>query len=575
MFSRRLGKPALAVAAWLAGLALMTALHLWAWPLIWHLVLAPGLAGERQGLEVLEFANEQGRGKERASRLEPGAALGLAEPDTAAVAYGAWRPPRAGRWELSLECDDYGNLVLDRRRVIDLHGITDHNQGQAVLELDSGPHLLIIRLHNRLGQGWLRLLAKGPGQDDFAPIPADQLRAFALGNYRTWLTAAAWIERAALAGLAALLAGGLVLWAYLATRAPGPLGWRRRLAGAGFAAACLVLALVTAWYTVGLHVEWLNVLSGHEYLAFQEWDWHRAIVESRHTDHRNHRILPEYLLAGVYGLLRGHEGDPDRVQLLFWNRYAIDAALLLAAALYFRRLGLSRPSVLLGMAILAWALYPTRIRNSLNPATFLDVVFYLAAGAFTAAGRIRHLIPLTVLAALNKETSILIPLLPLAGAVSFKRPWRLPRPELQVAAWGLGLWLLVFIGIRLATGWEWFAKETDRPGWGFVVFNLQEDPEAWRQLYTTFGVLPFICLAYLRRLPRLLQGFFWLVAPVWFLVHLAMSIWAETRQLLAPMALVFVPGCLWLARIGGPSAPAGPAGPRVWGGGEAAGAGRG
>ncbi|MFH1060760.1 MAG: hypothetical protein V1797_19030 [Pseudomonadota bacterium] len=576
MFRR---KPAVwAVAAWLAALAILAGTYLAAWPLIWHGVLAPNLSGERQGLEVLGYANEGAQGKETSSRLEPGAALALAQPDSAAAAYGAWLPPAAGAWELSLECDDYASLSLDRRRLIDLHGIRDHNQGQAAVTLETGPHLLVIHLHNRQGQGWLRLTAKGPGQDDFAPVPAAQLRAFALGNYRAWLTAAVWIERSALVGLAALLAGGLVLWAWLATRARGPQPWRRRAAGLGFALACLLAALVTAWYTVGLHVDWLNAATGHEYLPAEEWEWHRATLEGRHTDHRNHRVLPEYLLAGVYSLLQGHESDPGKAGLLFWNRYAIDAAILLAAALYFRRLGLSRPAVLLGMAILAWAIYPTRIRNGLNPATFLDVVFYLAAGAMTVSGRIRHLLPLTVLAALNKETSILIPLLPLAGALRLKRPWRLPKPELNVALWGLGLWLVVFIGIRLATGWQWFAKTTDQPGWRFVIFNLQGDPEAWRQVFTTLGVLPLICLAYLGRLPRMLQGFFWLVAPVWFLVHLVMSYLAETRQLLAPMALVFVPGVLWLARISGPAnpgAPAGPALPRIFGSGAEAGRGGG
>lgn len=553
------------VVAWLAGLVLCVALYAWSWPLIWGLVLKPALSGDRHGMEVLAFANEQGEGKETGSRLAPEAALTIAEPHQAQTAYGSWLAPTAGRWDLRLECDDYGNLSLDRRRVVDLHGTSDRNQGQASLELEPGPHLLVLRLHNRGGQGWARVTARGPGQADFAPIPADQLRAFGLGNYRTWLVAAVWLERCALIGLAALLAGGLVLWSWLATRTPGALGWRQRTAGAVFAAACLAIALVTAWYSVNMHVDWLNWASGHEYLPAEEWNWHRAIVESRHTDHRNHRVLPEYLLAGVYSLLQGHDSDPGKAQLLFWNRYAIDVSLLLAAAVYFRRLGLARPAALLGLAIMAWAMYPTRIRNGLNPATFLDVVFYLAAGALTVSGRIRHLLPLTVLAALNKETSILIPLLPLAGALSLKRPWRLPRPELRVAAWGLGLWLLVFVGIRLATGWEWFAKETDRPGWYFFFFNTQDDPEAWRQLYTTFGVLPFICLAYLRRLPRVLQGFLWLVAPIWFLVHLVMAIWAETRQLLVPMALVFVPGCLWLTRAGQTSIPTAP---RVWGAGQ-------
>jgi len=41
-----------------------------------------------------------------------------------------------------------------------------------------------------------------------------------------------------------------------------------------------------------------------------------------------------------------------------------------------------------------------------------------------------------------------------------------------------------------------------------------------------------------------LQSFFLVIVPVWFIIHLFYSVMAETRLLLVPFALVFVPGTL-------------------------------
>jgi hypothetical protein len=45
--------------------------------------------------------------------------------------------------------------------------------------------------------------------------------------------------------------------------------------------------------------------------------------------------------------------------------------------------------------------------------------------------------------------------------------------------------------------------------------------------------------------PRALKIFFWVVVPAWFGVHFFTALVAETRLLLVPLALVFIPGALF------------------------------
>ncbi|MFH1033025.1 MAG: hypothetical protein V1806_00835 [Pseudomonadota bacterium] len=536
----------------LGGMVLLAGLYLVSWPLVWRLVLLPRVDPQRQGIEVITNDREDGRGRDIRSLRVPESAFELERPHASQTAQGVWVVSQAGDYDLRLECDDYGSLSIDRRPLIALHGTNPFNQGQARVHLEAGPHLVKLELHNRLGQGWLRLLVRGPGRESPRALSGQDLAAIDLGNYRAWLSLAAWLERGCLFGLGLGLVGCLLLWGLSAREEPGrepatPRRWSR-LWAAGFLAAVLAVSAVSAWYTLHNQVEWVNGASGHDYLSHEEWDWHRAVVENRHSDHRAYRVLPDYVLAGVEALLRGHDSDPSPADLIFWTRYFIDLAMFLMAALFYRRLGLGRPAVILGLAVLAWAMYATSLRSGLNFATFLDVSLFLLAGVLVLAGRWRSLVLLSALAALNKETSILIPLLPLAAAWSW-RPWRrLPRRELLTTALALGVWLLIYGGMHFILGWGLFAKPHDRPGMDFVYFNFCKDPDSWRQLFKTLGVLPFLALCGLRRAPVALGRFFWTVAPVWFAVHTIIAFWAETRLYMVPMALVFIPLSLFAAR---------------------------
>jgi hypothetical protein len=70
----------------------------------------------------------------------------------------------------------------------------------------------------------------------------------------------------------------------------------------------------------------------------------------------------------------------------------------------------------------------------------------------------------------------------------------------------------------------------------------------WRQFLATLGVVPFLALAGYRRWPASIRVFFWVVVTVWFLVHIVGAVMAESRLLLVPQALVFIPAALLSAQ---------------------------
>jgi hypothetical protein len=66
----------------------------------------------------------------------------------------------------------------------------------------------------------------------------------------------------------------------------------------------------------------------------------------------------------------------------------------------------------------------------------------------------------------------------------------------------------------------------------------------WDFVFRTVTVVPLVALWHYRRWPPPLRTFALTVVPAWVAVHLFAAVLAETRLLLVPYALVFVPGAL-------------------------------
>jgi hypothetical protein len=154
-----------------------------------------------------------------------------------------------------------------------------------------------------------------------------------------------------------------------------------------------------------------------------------------------------------------------------------------------------------------------------------------------------------LLAAFNRETSALIPFMLIGYAFFHEAKPRLMKPAVASSIGSLLVFAAVFAGLRLYYGEQPFlTADGYYPGIGLLVLNLSRST-TWEQLIVTLGVVPILAIFAYRAWPRTLKTYSWVVVPAWILIHFFASLVAETRLLLVPQALVFIPGAMFAILI--------------------------
>ena len=304
--------------------------------------------------------------------------------------------------------------------------------------------------------------------------------------------------------------------------------------------AIAAIALSLGLFTTIAHVGQLGVYYLEE---GGQLGRHLAVLQGQAGNPWQYRVLAPHLIEGIIALFKQLAIPYPTAVAFVFSRVVLDTFVLLLAYEYYRRLGLPLPHALLGMAVLAWGISYSHYDSDLQFNTFFDVIFYLLAALCILQGRYRWIIPITLLAALNRETSGLIPFL-LPAAVWAARPGSVRR-VLPIAGAALATYVAVWAGLRLAYGsQELFIPYGHRPGLELLQYNLLRTV-TWWQLIATLNIVPLIGLLAYRRWPPQLRAFFWTIVPVWFVVHALGAVMAETRLFLVPQALVFIPAALW------------------------------
>ena len=315
----------------------------------------------------------------------------------------------------------------------------------------------------------------------------------------------------------------------------------KKVRSASFVALVVFSAIVlgvfsTSQYVLTLGIDYLehgnqvqrliDVLDGH---AGNPWQY---------------RVLAPYCLEVLLKLLQPLAISNYVAITFVLFRAAQDACILLLCYAYYRKLGRSSPQALIGMAVMAWAMSYSQYDSDLSFSTFFDVIFYLLAALCVLHGRLVWIIPITLLAAMNRETSGLIPFLLVATAGLSE--WRTTLARLApifVAA--CLVYVVVFVGLRLV----YPDQATIHPygqALGFQLFGYNMfRPITWYRLVATLSIVPLVAMLGYSRWPSQLRTFFWIIVPVWLTVHLFGTVLAETRMLLVPMAMVFIPGALF------------------------------
>ncbi len=314
------------------------------------------------------------------------------------------------------------------------------------------------------------------------------------------------------------------------------------LSGIAVVLACLLFGL----FTTSEHVAalgWSYLDHGNQILR------HENMLAGNAGNPWQYRVLPDYLVEGVIRTFEKVDIPRPIAAAFFLFRVLQDAAIFLAAFLYYRKLGLSRGLSLIGLSLLAWGMSYDHYGSDLQFSTYFDVLFYLLAGLAILHRKYAWIVPITVLAALNRETSGLIPFMllfsmPLAS-LQEQRPSR--HPVWIPFAASLALYLFIFRALRIHYGHQEFISAFGHlPGLDLLRYNLFR-LITWNRLFATLGIIPVVAILGYTKWPPLLRRFFWVVVPIWFLIHAFAGIMAETRLFLVPQALILIPGALFLA----------------------------
>lgn len=309
--------------------------------------------------------------------------------------------------------------------------------------------------------------------------------------------------------------------------------------------ALLVIVLLLALFSTSEHVQERGGLN-----YFQEGNQlirHNDIINNEADSPWQYRILTAYMIESIFNLCESLNLDSDSYigYTFIFFRVFLDSLILLFSYLYFRKFGLNSLVSLAGIAIVAWSISYSHFNSDLSFNTFLDVVFYLLAAICLLDNRLTWILPITLLAALNRESSGLIPLMVLSFSI-FPQSNISSKKYFKISALSFFIYIIVFFGIRFYLG----DRDLMTPGGGDpltleLLFHNLFRIVTWRELLATLSIIPLIAILGYERWPIQLKQFFWVIVPIWIIIHAVAALMVESRLFLVPQVIVFIPGALF------------------------------
>lgn len=291
-------------------------------------------------------------------------------------------------------------------------------------------------------------------------------------------------------------------------------------------------------------------LLGYDYLYVSQIVRHLDVLNGTAGSPWAYRLFSAYLVEGL-SRLTAFMFDRITIGYVFVGvRIIQNAFIFILAFTFYRRLGLSKNVAIIGLLLVAWSLSYAIYDSDLSFNTYFDIIFYLLAGWAVVSRKLYWLLPITLFAATNRETSVLIPFLALTHESFyepfFKRDWRRAFRSEPFAIFGgsLLIYILIFVGVRLMIGpVRDISPYGHTAGIDMLKFNLSRTI-TYVELTKTFSAIPIVALYFYRSWPTLLKRLFWTMIPLWILVHFGITIVAETRLFLVPIVLVLIPAAL-------------------------------
>ncbi len=270
---------------------------------------------------------------------------------------------------------------------------------------------------------------------------------------------------------------------------------------------------------------------------------HDDVLTGQAPNPWQYRVLSEIVAEGFIDLFRFLR-VPDPIGLGFVSFRVLQniAVFLLAFALYHQT-STSKLLPFIGVVLLACTIKNGFYDNDLSFNTYFDVIFYLAAVLLILRRHYFWVALLMLPAALNRETSGVIPFLMLAALLDNLQFLQKKYIPVYLA---IAIFALVFIGLRfLYPDRPIYIPYKQTPGYQLLLYNLTR-AFTWNQLFHTLGFAPLLGFIFFFVLPNLWQRFFLVLCPVWFGIHAFLSVMGETRLFFVPQAIIFIPAVLFI-----------------------------
>jgi len=329
---------------------------------------------------------------------------------------------------------------------------------------------------------------------------------------------------------------------------------------------------VLSFYTVFYHISsepW--IFSSGNMLENKKVEGYKELIEMYKTDTKNgfqykHHIgimagnVPDFFNPWQYRVLSAQFNEViistykslgvSKPYFLGFitARLLIQTLLLFACFYYYKKFTRSTNLALLGIIALTYSISTCVWKSDLSFNTYLDILFYVCAAYVIISNKNSWLIlPISILAAFNRETGILIPVaLLLTRGIDIFKFQLASKKDVLISLISLAVFLFILVGIRLFYGYETYGgtlRGNDPAKLYFIRYNLF-DPNTYYRVFAALSLFPILFLISWKKIDPYLLKLFTILVPIWFLVHIYMAYLNEARVLLMPLAVVFIPGVI-------------------------------
>lgn len=271
---------------------------------------------------------------------------------------------------------------------------------------------------------------------------------------------------------------------------------------------------------------------------------HMAVINGMAPGHWQYRILAEWLIEGMVWVARSFGMADPYFMVFVILRTAQNLLIFFLAFAYFRKSGFSEFFSLIGIVFVTGSMLNAFHQSDLSFGTYFDVVFYLIAVLILMADVYKWLPLLMVFAALNRETSGLIPLMALAMIGDLRKE----KSKVFIIGVCLLIWALAYLGLRQIfperPAWAPYGNEAGIP---LLLYNLT--PGSLGLVFRFFSIVPLLGLLAFKDWSPTLKRFFLSLVPIYVGIHMFIGVIAEARLFLVPQLIVFIPSFIVFIRL--------------------------